>query len=299
MERDILFKFFLSGASGAVAETVTFPLDLVKTRLQLQGEGGRLQGRPQGALAIFTSVVKAQGPTGLYAGLGPAVARHIPYTGTRIVVYEYLRCALRFSKKGEDLPLVAKLGMGMTAGAVGQLVAVPTDLVKIRMQADGRLMAAGQMVRPRYRGLLHGLGTVLKEEGLRGLWRGSSPAVQRAALVNLGELTTYDQAKSRLLGSGLVGDNAALHAAASVCSGFVSSVISTPADVIKTRLMNQEKGSQAYRGSLHCLTQAVQTEGFLALYKGFFPTWARLGPWQLCFWLTYEQLRNLLDLPSF
>lgn len=54
------------------------------------------------------------------------------------------------------------------------------------MQADGRLVAAGKLASPRYKGLWDGLRTVVKQEGLLGLWRGSTPAVQRAALVNLG-----------------------------------------------------------------------------------------------------------------
>lgn len=62
------------------------------------------------------------------AGVTPAVVRHIPYTGTRIAVYEQLRSALGDSAGG----VAAKMGVGATAGAIGQLVAVPADLVKAR-----------------------------------------------------------------------------------------------------------------------------------------------------------------------
>lgn len=109
------------------------------------------------------------------------------------------------------------------------------------MQADGRLVAAGKLPAPRYSGVLSALVTIARQEGLAGLWRGTGPAVQRAALVNLGELATYDAAKQAILGTGVVGDNALAHAAASVCSGFFASVVSTPADVIKTRVMNQAR----------------------------------------------------------
>jgi Mitochondrial carrier protein len=61
-------------------------------------------------------------------------------------------------------------------------------VARLGCRADGRLVAEDQLAGPRYRGLLHGLQTVLREEGPRGLWRGSAPAVQRAALVNLGVL---------------------------------------------------------------------------------------------------------------
>ncbi len=61
-----------------------------------------------------------------------------------------------------------------------------TGASQVRMQADGRRLAAGQIRQPRYGGLLDALTKVAREEGVVGLWRGSAPAVQRAALVNLG-----------------------------------------------------------------------------------------------------------------
>ncbi len=72
--------------------------------------------------------------------------------------------------------------------------------------------------------MLHALRTIAAQQGVTGLWRGSVPAVQRAALVNLGELSTYDAAKRAVLRSGVTGgDNAGAHALASVCSGFCAS----------------------------------------------------------------------------
>jgi len=71
--------------------------------------------------------------------------------------------------------------------------------------------------------------------------------VQRAALVNLGELATYDAAKGFILASGVFGDTVLCHAAASVLSGLVSALISTPMDVAKTRLQNQSTLAPQYR----------------------------------------------------
>jgi solute carrier family 25 uncoupling protein 27 len=60
------------------------------------------------------------------------------------------------------------------------------------MQADGRSVAAGLLAAPRYQGVWHAMWVILRTEGGPGLWRGALPAIQRAALVNLGELATYD-----------------------------------------------------------------------------------------------------------
>jgi len=72
------------------------------------------------------------------------------------------------------------------------------------------------------------------------------------------------------------------------------------ADVIKTRMMNQGKeGKAMYRSSYDCLVKTVRHEGVTALWKGFLPTWARLGPWQFVFWVSYEKLRQASGISSF
>ena len=150
--------------------------------------------------------------------------------------------------------------------------------------------------------------------------------VQRAALVNLGELAMYDTSKQWALESGLfsgAGD-VRMHGFCAALSGFSATVASTPADVVKTRLMSQSASAPQYRGSspsastrrprsavaprcsapatlsarlsgpgfVDCVVQLVRQEGVGVLYRGFWPTWARLGPWQMTFWLSYERARS-------
>lgn len=300
-------RFVLSGLSAATSESVTFPLDFLKTRLQLQGELVASSADNRGLLSIARHILRTEGPLGLYAGWSAAVARHIPYTGIRVMIFEQLRCTARSRflspqaiQDGVALPLPVNLLLGLTAGALGQAAAVPADLVKVRLQADGRLVAAGVQAAPRYKGLGDAFRAIAQQEGVGGLWRGSVPAIQRAALVNLGELTTYDQAKRAVVRSGVTGgDNVYTHVLSSLCSGFCASLISTPADVVKTRMMNQDPGRPLYTGMVDCFMKTLRAEGWGGLYKGFFPTWARLGPWQLTFWVTYEELRKLGGLGTF
>merc|ERR1719353_1215722 len=229
---------------------------------------------------MMANIMKTEGLGGLYAGVTPAVARHIPYTGFRAIGYEYIRAFFCGDKPKDQAPLLAKMAAGMTAGGVGQAIAVPCDLIKVRMQGDGRLVAAGKLDKPRYTGLFDAFTKIKAEEGMKGFYMGATPAIQRAALVNLGELTTYDTAKKFFVP--MTGDNLLCH----LCS--------TPADVAKSRIMNQAAlpdGTMPYAGTLDCWRKVVANEGPLALYKGFVPGWLRLGPWQLVFWCTYEQLR--------
>lgn len=179
-------------------------------------------------------------------------------------------------------------------------MASPADLVKVRMQADGRIVSRG--LQPRYSGPLDAFRKIVHEEGASGLWRGVFPNAQRAFLVNMGELACYDQAKRFVIQNRIAEDNIYAHTLASIMSGLSATALSCPADVVKTRMMNQatnKDGKALYLSSYDCLVKTVKFEGIKALWKGFFPTWARLGPWQFVFWVSYEKFRTIAGMSSF
>lgn len=170
------------------------------------------------------------------------------------------------------------------------------------MQSDGRLVKLGSP--PRYNGMWDAFSKIVRDDGFLGLWRGVGPNAQRAFLVNMGELACYDQSKQFLMRNIINNDNIYVHTLASMMSGLCATTLSCPADVIKTRVMNQAShyndGKHAvYKSSFDCLVRTVRAEGVLALWKGFVPTWARLGPWQLIFWVSYEQLRQAAGIVPF
>ncbi|XP_023780044.1 mitochondrial uncoupling protein 4 isoform X4 [Cyanistes caeruleus] len=221
-------KFALSACAAAVAELVTFPLDLTKTRLQMQGEaaerrGGAAAGRAlphRGMLRTALAIAQEEGVRKLWQGATPAVYRHIVYTGVRMVTYEHLRDSVLGRAEGESFPLWKAVVGGMSAGAIGQFFASPTDLVKVQMQMEGKRKLEGKPLR--FWGMHHAFLKILSEGGVRGLWAGWVPNVQRAALVNMGVSV----------------------AVGSACSGLVAAVLETPADVVKTRIMNQPRDKQ-------------------------------------------------------
>merc|ERR1719375_3126886 len=145
----------LKAAAAMTAEGVTFPVDLVKTRLQLQ-QGARAPG----ALSMVRAVWNSGGPLAFYKGATPAIVRHIPYSTTRIAVYEVLREYTLGGQPaggaGGELSLGSRLFFGATAGAVGQLIAVPADVVKVKMQGD----TAGK-----YKGFVDASVKTCREEG--------------------------------------------------------------------------------------------------------------------------------------
>jgi hypothetical protein len=86
------------------------------------------------------------------------------------------------------------------------------------------------------------------------------------------------------------------HFICSFVAGFVATVLTSPVDVAKTRIMNQKPkadGSLEYKGLFECLYKTTRTEGFFGLYKGFTPNFLRLAPHTILMLMIYEQLINL------
>jgi len=288
-------KYIMCVAAASVAESVTYPLDLTKTRLQIQGElaSGGANTQYRGMLKTATGIVKEEGLLHLWRGMLPALYRHAIYTGFRMSAYEEIRNQLsRDDKNG--FSLWKKVIAGMLAGGLGQLMASPTDLIKTQIQMEGKRRLLGKP--PRVTGMTDAFRKILREGGVVGLWRGCWPNVQRAALVNLGDLSTYDSVKRSILTNTTLEDNYLTHCMASGCAGLVGAIMGTPADVVKARMMNQPTDSAGrglvYKSSVDCAMQTIKGEGFLALYKGFLPCWLRMAPWSLTFWLSFEQIRR-------
>ncbi|XP_045354410.1 tudor domain-containing protein 6 isoform X2 [Leopardus geoffroyi] len=243
-------KFLLSGCAATVAELATFPLDLTKTRLQMQGEaalarlgdGARESAPYRGMVRTALGIVQEEGFLKLWQGVTPAIYRHVVYSGGRMVTYEHLREVVFGKSEDKHYPLWKSVIGGMMAGVVGQFLANPTDLVKVQMQMEGKRKLEGKPLR--FRGVHHAFAKILSEGGIRGLWAGWVPNIQRAALVNMGDLTTYDTVKHYLVLNTPLEDNITTHGLSSLCSGLVASILGTPADVIKSRIMNQPRDKQ-------------------------------------------------------
>ncbi|EWM22605.1 solute carrier family member 27 [Nannochloropsis gaditana] len=303
----------LSCLSACVAETVTFPLDLFKTLLQAErisrGERATHQAYRSLVLSIFKeAVAKEQGGyMNLWRGLTPACLRHIVYSGSRLGLYEFWREDVLGRDADGSFPLHKAVAAGMLSGAIGQFFSSPADVVKVRMQTEVGRRRAG--LPPLYRSTREAFVAIFREGGLRGLWRGWVPNCQRAALVQLGDLTTYDCTKQYLLrdqkeGGWALEDNARTHACASLAAGLVAAFLGTPADVVKTRCMNQPCDAVTgkgllYRSSFDCLRSVVRDEGYQALWRGCFLNWLRMAPWSLAFYLSFEHLRRMSGLRSF
>uniref|UniRef100_A0A6I8P477 Uncoupling protein 3 n=1 Tax=Ornithorhynchus anatinus TaxID=9258 RepID=A0A6I8P477_ORNAN len=183
--------------------------------------------------------------------------------------------------------IAVRLLAGCTTGAMAVTCAQPTDVVKVRFQACVQLEPGSR----KYSGTVDAYRTIAREEGVRGLWKGTVPNITRNAIVNCAEMVTYDLIKESLTDHHLMTDDFPCHFVSAFGAGFCATVVASPVDVVKTRYMNSAPGQ--YPGVFGCM-KAVAGEGPAAFYKGFTPSFLRLGSWNVVMFVTYEQLKRAL-----
>jgi len=148
------------------------------------------------------------------------------YSTIRMGGYDLIKSF--FPYKQSDTPLWLKFFSGLTSGAVGAAIANPTDLVKVRMQAEGKLLPGQQ---PRYKNTLQAFQNIYQTEGIKGLYRGVSPTTQRAAILTASQLSSYDHIKYFFLKNTSLSEGAPLHFTCSIFAGLISALTTSPVDV--------------------------------------------------------------------
>ncbi|KAE8696535.1 Mitochondrial uncoupling protein 2 [Hibiscus syriacus] len=290
---DISFAgtFASSAFAACFAEICTIPLDTAKVRLQLQKKavGGDAAVLPKyrGLLGTVGTVAKEEGLVALWKGVIPGLHRQCLYGGLRIGMYEPVKNFYVGKDHVGDVPLTKKILAALTTGALGITVANPTDLVKVRLQAEGRLPPG---VPRRYSGALNAYSTIARTEGVAALWTGLTPNIARNAIINAAELASYDQVKQTILKLPGFTDNVVTHLLAGLGAGFFAVCIGSPVDVVKSRMM----GDSAYKSTLDCFIKTLKNDGPLAFYKGFIPNFGRLGSWNVIMFLTLEQAKKIM-----
>jgi solute carrier family 25 uncoupling protein 27 len=279
--------------AGAIGQAIAVPCDLIKVRMQ--GDGrlvamGKLdKPRYTGLIDAFTKIKAQEGYVGFYKGATPAIQRAALVNLGELTTYARAHGAPRGEGTGSR--------QGQQGACGGDTVASADACARPVLDAEEGGQAVRTHMAPRIdrRQEMH---RRLHPRPRRSVLNSSSARTLRVPTSR-----RYDSAKTAIVENmGIGRDDLRCHLLSAFCSGFVASLCSTPADVAKSRIMNQKPGPNGevmYKGTLHCWMLTVKQEGFLALYKGFLPGWFRLAPWQLVFWVTYERLRIVAGLGSF
>ncbi|WOL04688.1 mitochondrial substrate carrier family protein B-like [Canna indica] len=191
MGADICVRLFGGGLAGITAASMTYPLDLVRTRLAAQTNTMYYRGISHALYAIC----RDEGIRGLYKGLGATLLGVGPSIAISFSVYETLRSYWEVERPC-DSPVMVSLACGSLSGIASSTVTFPLDLVRRRMQLEG---AAGR-ARVYNSGLVGTFGHIIRNEGFGGLYRGILPeyfkVVPSVGIVFM----TYEVLKSAMSG---------------------------------------------------------------------------------------------------
>lgn len=148
----------------------------------------------------------------------------------------------------------------------------PLDVVKTRLQ--GQVHAEGMKVK--YRGTVHTLRRICRDEGMRGLYRGLSPTLMGMIPTWATYFTSYNLIKRRLEAagvSGLSGEKESLVHTISACgAGCLTATATNPIWVVKTRIQMTPSSTSEYNGTAGAVTKIFRSEGWMGFYKGLGPS---------------------------
>ncbi|KPI36440.1 putative mitochondrial 2-oxodicarboxylate carrier [Cyphellophora attinorum] len=277
-DKPLPFQYqFAAGAIAGVSEIlIMYPLDVIKTRVQLQG-AKPVPGQDYytGMLDCFRKIVKNEGASRLYRGIGAPIMMEAPKRATKFAANDswgiFYRNLFGMEKANQPLAILT----GATAGATESFVVVPFELIKIRLQDRA---SAGK-----YNGIVDCFMKIVKNEGPLALYNGLESTLWRHILWNAGYFGCIFQVKA-LLPTPTKGNKTQAMVTdftSGAIGGTVGTILNTPMDVVKSRIQNttRVKGvAPKYNWAWPGLATMMKEEGFAALYKGFLPKVLRLGP---------------------
>jgi dicarboxylate transporter 10 len=168
-------------------------------------------------------------------------------------------------------PLLNLIAASSISGFFGGIFGNVADVLNVRMQHDASLPPAQ---RRNYKHALHGLAVMTRTEGLSSWFRGVWPNSLRAAAMTAGQLASYDAIKGTLLRHTGMRDDIWTHFTSSFLAGVVAATITSPIDVVKTRVMS----AHGTEGVVGIIKELSAKEGVRWMFKGWVPSFLRLGP---------------------
>ncbi|KAM7257341.1 hypothetical protein ACFE04_013082 [Oxalis oulophora] len=277
------YQYMIAGSiAGMVEHMAMFPVDTVKTHMQA------LSSCPIKSVSVvhaFKSILQTEGPAAFYRGIGAMGLGAGPAHAVHFSVYE---ASKRFLSKRNHDDFAAHAISGIVATVASDSVLTPMDMVKQRLQLGSSSSSTG------YRGVWDCVKTVLRTEGFGAFYASYSTTVLMNAPFMAVHFSTYESAKKGLMEispESVNDERLIVHATAGAAAGAAAAVVTTPLDVIKTRLQCQGvRGCDRYAsGSLWDVGKSIiKKDGYRGLMRGWVPRMLFHAPAAAICWSTYE-----------
>lgn len=225
---------------------------------------------PKSMTGTFSYIWRQNGFLGLYNGLSASLLRQLTYSTTRFGIYEEMKSRMTHDGKPPSFPKLILLAS--VSGFIGGISGNAADVLNVRMQHDAALPVEQ---RRNYKHAIDGMLRMAKEEGLGSWFRGVLPNSMRAAAMTASQLASYDIFKRLLISMTPMEDSLATHFTASFAAGVTAATVTSPIDVIKTRVMSASGKSSSLP---KLLSEIYAAEGLTWMFKGWTPSFLRLGP---------------------
>lgn len=252
---------------------VMYPLDVVKTRVQLQTGKGVGADFYNGMFDCFQKIIRHEGFSRLYRGITAPILMEAPKRATKFAANDEWGKIYRKAFGAEKMNQSLSILTGASAGATESFVVVPFELVKIRLQDKS---SAGK-----YTGMLDVVSKTIRNEGLLAMYNGLESTLWRHILWNAGYFGCIFQVRTYLPKAETKQSQITNDLISGAVGGTVGTIVNTPFDVVKSRIQNSVKVPghvPKYNWAWPAVITVAKEEGFGALYKGFLPKVLRLGP---------------------
>ena len=146
------------------------------------------------------------------------------------------------------------------------------------------------------------LASVVRNEGVAGLWKGAGMSMTRSAVLTASQCATYDEVKKGFMTVTGAKDGLFVHFSASMLAGLVTTTVTNPVDMIKTQLYMDKgsgvKGGGGSFGALSAMRMVVERHGPMGLMRGWSANYVRLGPQTVITFIALEKFRALAGMSS-
>ncbi|KAF3420787.1 hypothetical protein E2986_04399 [Frieseomelitta varia] len=250
-----ILKSFLAGSLSGTFSTILFqPLDLVKTRLQSK-VNLHLGAPKSGTLSIVIHIIKNENVLGLWRGMTPTITRVVPGVGLYFASLHWLKHTLHLK---DPLTPTEALLLGITARSMSGALLIPITVSDVY----------------KYNSIAEALKLIYKQEGVRGLSSGLVPTLLRDAPYSGLYLTFYTQLRTIFTKADLpyTKSSVPLHFSCGILAGIFASIITQPADVIKTKM---QLYPDEFKNIRNAALRIYEKYGILGYFKGIVPRMLR------------------------
>ncbi|PPQ66366.1 hypothetical protein CVT26_011085 [Gymnopilus dilepis] len=280
------YNFLLGGVAGAFGATIVYPIDLGTMQNQRSTVVGQLLYK--NSIDCAKKILRNEGFLGFYRGLGPQLIGVAPEKAIKLTVNDFVRARATDPETGR-IKLIWEIAAGGMAGGSQVIFTNPLEIVKIRLQVQGEAAKAEGAVP---KGAVH----IVRQLGILGLYKGATACLLRDIPFSAIYFTAYAHLKKDVFQEGHHGKQLSFleTLAAAGIAGMPAAYLTTPADVVKTRLqVEARKGQTNYAGLRDAFVKIYREEGFKALFKGGPARVIRSSPQFGFTLLAYETLKNV------